>query len=123
MKERRSMEVQREHHADADAMVFHLSGKMTGTRECYEFLDDLRDEVHAGSKNIVLDLKAVERISSPGIGILAACYTSVTRAGGRLCIVAVPEPVIALLKIVCLWDVLPRYASEQEALTALKQPR
>lgn len=119
MRERRSMEVQRDQRRDPEAMVFRLSGKMTGTQECYEFLDDVRDAVHGGNPNIVLSLANVEKISSPGIGILAACYTSVTRVGGRLCIVAVPDHVATLLKIVCLWEVLPRYASESEALAAL----
>jgi anti-anti-sigma factor len=119
MRERRSLEVRREPQRDPNVVVYRLSGKMTGTQECYEFLDDVREAVHSGRKAVVFHLEGIERISSPGIGILAACYTSVTRAGGRMCIVSVPEPVASLLKIVCLWDMLPRYANEQEALAVL----
>jgi anti-anti-sigma factor len=122
MRERPSLEVQRESHGDPAVVVFRLSGKMTGTHESYEFLEDVRTEIRSGVRAVLLNLEKVERMSSPGIGILAACYTSVTRAGSRMGIVAVPEHVAALLRIVCLWDMLPRYATEGEALAALSAP-
>lgn len=123
MKERPSLEVTQERPGDLDAVIFRLAGKVTGTPECYAFLEGVRDEIHAGRKVILLDLERVTKMSSPGIGILAACYTSATHAGGRLGLVAVPEPVAVLLRIVCLWDLLPRYVNRQEALTAMAQPR
>ncbi len=119
MRERTNLEVQRERRQDPNIVIFRLSGKMIGTKECYEFLEDVRDEVHAGHRIIVLNLEGLTKVSSPGIGILAACYTSVTNARGRICIVAVPDPVASMLKIVCLWDLLPRYATEREALNNL----
>ena len=123
MRDRPSLQVTRDEPGDPRAVIFRLAGKVTGTRECYEFLEDVRDAIRAGRTMVVLNLERVEKMSSPGIGILAACYTSAVRADSRLGLVAVPEPVAVLLQIVRLWDLLPRYASEQEALTALAQPR
>ncbi len=122
MRQRPSLEVKQERPDGLDAVIFRLVGKVTGTPECYEFLEEVRDAIHAGRRVILLDLERVDKMSSPGIGILAACYTSATHAGSRLGLVAVPEPVAALLRIVCLWDLLPRYATREEALTAMAQP-
>lgn len=121
MQDRPSLRVRREESGDTHALVFRLEGKVTGTPECYEFLEEVRDAVRAGCRTVILDLERVEKMSSPGIGILAACYTSATRAQGRLGLVAVPEPVAVMLRIVCLWDLLPRFASSREALAALTQ--
>ena len=50
--------------------------------------------------------------------IIAACYTSVTNAGGRLCVVEVPKPVRTLLELVCLWPLLGVYPDEEAAVQA-----
>ena len=118
MAPRKSLTVDRIPHSDSKAIVFRLTGKLTGTKECYTFLDDLREDVHDGNTCIILNLEKISHISSPGVGIVAACYTSVANVQGRLAIVAPPSRVKTLLKIVYLWDLLDHHANEDEALSA-----
>lgn len=120
MKERPSLVVEREHHESPEVVIYRLAGKLTGTPACYEFLEDVRDDVRAGCRAVVLHLGRIERVSSPGIGILAACYTSIMGAQGRMSLVAVPEQTRMLLQLVCLWNLLPNHATEQEAIEALR---
>ena len=116
MRRRSNLEVERLDHEDARLVVFRLAGKLTGTKDCYAFLEGVRDDIHEGRSHVVLNLEKVERVTSPGIGILAACYTSATKAGGRLSVVAVPKTVRMLLEVVCLWDLLDHCSTEVEAI-------
>jgi len=113
-----SLEYRRESLTDAAMTLFRLSGKMTGTRECYDFLDEARKFLHDGGRLLLIDVSAVERVTSPGVGILAALHTTATRANARIALLAVPDSLAKLLKIVLLWDLLPHYATLQEALAA-----
>ncbi len=118
MTPRPSLTIDRVPHPESGAVIFRLAGKLTGTKECYTFLDALRDDVHDGNTNIILNLEKVSHISSPGVGIVAACYTSVSNTQGRLAIVGAPSRVKTLLKIVCLWDLLGHHENETEALSS-----
>jgi len=104
------------------AAIFHLSGKLTGTRESYEFLDEARKFLHGGGRKVLLDLAHVDRITSPGVGTLAAIYTAATRANARLALIAVPNTVRTVLKIVLLWDLLPHFETKEEAMSAKDAP-
>ena len=118
MRQRKSLEVERVEPMDPKTTIFRLAGKLVGTQESYDFLDDLRDDVQKGRSHVVLNLDKVDRVTSPGIGIIAACYTSTKKVDGRLCLVAVPQPVRTLMELVCLWPCLEHYATEEEALAA-----
>lgn len=115
------LEITRAEHDDPKTVVYTLAGPLTDTRECYELLDDVRGEVRNGYLNVIFDLEKVVRVTSSGIGLLAACFTSAKNAGGTLCVVAVPEKVRVLLKLVHLWDALGHYESQADALAALKK--
>ena len=104
------------------AAIFHLSGKLTGTRESYKFLDEVRKFLHDGGRKVLLDLAHVDRITSPGVGTIAAIYTAATRANARIALVAVPDTVRTVLKIVLLWDLLPHFETKEEALSASDAP-
>jgi anti-anti-sigma factor len=116
MRQRKSLIVERVVPEGTKAIVFRLAGKLTGTKECYEFLEDVREDVRAGHLSIVLNVEKIDQVSSPGIGIIAACYTSTTNAGGSMAVVGAPQRVRTLLEVVCLWDLLAHYDTEEQAL-------
>lgn len=120
MRKRPCIEVERVEHQDPKAVVYRLSGRLLGSTECYEFLEDVRDAVRSGCPRVILNLEKVNRAASAGIGILAACYTSVTNADGRMCVVAVPKSLRTLMKLVCLWDLLEKCDTEADAFEKLK---
>ena len=101
---------------DPAVTVYHLSGTLTGSSESYAFLDELRKRVRKGHTRVVLNLEAVEAMTSEGVGILAAGYTSVMNATGRMCLAQVPERSRVLLGVVGLLAVIGECATEEEAV-------
>ena len=100
-------------------LVCRLKGVLTSGAETYEFLDEVRRRLREETARAVLNLDGVERITSAGVGIIAACYTSAANAGGKLVLAAVPKPVETVLNIVALLRVVESHATEDEAIAAL----
>lgn len=99
--------------------IYHLSGGLTGTAECYEFLEQVGTHARKGEKLVVLDLTEIEHMTSAGVGILAACYTSLSNAGGRLRLVGIPARARAILNLVKLVDILGDDPTVEDAVRAL----
>jgi anti-anti-sigma factor len=114
MREHPTLEFERIERPVLGGVIYRLQGKLIGTRECYELLESVRDDVHDGVTPVAIDLSAVERVTSPGIGILAACYTSLKRANGRLVLLATPPHVRSLLELVRLWPLVEHAETEQD---------
>lgn len=92
--------------------LFRVHGKLDGSQDCYAFLEAVRECMAEGLKHVVINLAEVERMNSIGIGILCACYTSITNAGGAMHLVGVPERGVNLMRAVGLWDQLLHYPTE-----------
>jgi len=67
---------ERVEHEAPRVLVFRLSGKLHGSPRCFEFLEDVRDEVRDGRRSVVIDFAGLDMMNSTGVGIVAACYTS-----------------------------------------------
>lgn len=80
----------------------------------------LREAVHreleAGQKNILIDMNGVTTIDSSGIGELVSTYTSVSKRGGRLKLLHIPDKVSDILQITQLISVFDSYDDEDEAV-------
>ena len=68
-----------------------LKGKLMGSPECYEMLDETRERTQDGLPIIILDMTAVDMINSAGAGILAAMVTSARRQEGKVCLVGLND--------------------------------
>ena len=112
----KKVKVDRIAHDDLQAVVFRLEGNLTDSKESYAFLEEVRGEIQKGRPLVLMNLEKIEYLSSSGIGILAACYTSAKNAGGRMGIVAASDPARKILELVCLWDAIERFDSEEEGL-------
>ncbi len=99
-----------------DVMLFRVSGALIGSKECYEFLEDVRKDISQHVKHIVINLEGVERINSAGVGILCACYTSITNQNGKMYLVEISERNQMLLKVVGLWDQLAHFPTEKDVV-------
>ena len=100
-------------------IVYHLSGDFTDSKECYDFLSQVRADLKVGYNLLIIDMEKISFISSSGIGLLAACYSSCTRAEKKIILIAVPESIQTLLATVGLWQLIPHYSSKLEAISAL----
>jgi len=96
--------------------IYRLHGVLTSSPEAYAFLDKVMDEVHRGDRRFVINLEHVDTLTSAGVGILAACYTSVTNGGGRIHLAQVPARARAILKVVHLLELLGDFPTETEAV-------
>ena len=111
--------VERVERSETSATIYRLRGLLTNTAESYAFLEEFSQRVRKGEKRIVLNIEGVEHVTSAGVGILAACYTSVTNAGGKMTLALVPSRARVILNVLKLLELLGDHATEDEAVAAL----
>ncbi len=98
------------------AVICQMCGRLIGSPVCYEFLEDIREDIKAGYLNVVLQMESVEWVNSTGVGILASIYTSTKNQGGAVYVVSAPDRVESLLQTVQLWQFLNPCESIEAAL-------
>ncbi|MFV1958912.1 MAG: STAS domain-containing protein [Planctomycetota bacterium] len=103
---------------DGKSLVYRLRGVLGESSYSFDFADELRERLEDGPERIILDLENLEYITSSGVGVIAAGYTSATRAGKRFVLCAVPKSVRRVLDICGILDVVPCFESEAAALEA-----
>ena len=108
------LEIERVEPARADAIIFRLSGALSDSKHSYLFLEKVKKEVENGRRYLVINFKEVTRMTSSGIGILCACYTTILGVKGSMSVVGVTERNRALLNAVGLWDRLDAHDSEDD---------
>jgi len=104
---------------DDRTWVYTVSGHLYGLNNGYTFQDDVRGRVAQGARRVVVDLSAVDRIDSSGIGILASIMFSASQAGGGLVLAALPKRIEQLLSMAMLLDHIDRAETVDEALSKL----
>ncbi len=109
---------ERVEHTDPQVLVFRLSGKLHGSPRCFEFLEEVRDAIRGGHRNVVIDFKDLAKMNSTGVGIIAACFTSLKNAEGTLAISGTNDRIRMLMEVVCLWDMIRHHDTEDEAVAA-----
>ena len=103
---------------DGKSLIYRLRGVLGESIYSYEFSDDMRKSVKDGPEKVILNLEKLEYITSAGVGVIAAGYTSAQRAQKRLMLCSVTPKVRRVLEICGILDVVPAYDSEAEALEA-----
>ncbi len=111
--------VERVERSEAGASIYRLRGLLSNTPESYAFLDEFTQRVRKGERKIVLNIEGVEHVTSAGVGILAACYTSLTNAGGKMTLALVPTRARVILNVLKMLELLGDHATEEEAVAAL----
>ncbi len=116
MKPSHELNVERVVDPKGRHVVIRLSGVLGETQASYGFLDEMRKDMGTLPPTIVISLHGVERMTSPGVGVIAATFTSAQNAGKRLVLVAVPKVHLRVLEVAGLTAVIPVKATEAEAL-------
>jgi anti-anti-sigma factor len=96
--------------------VFRLSGKLNGQKECYAWLDEVRRDVQAGHRRIVLNCSGLERVDSTGLGIVASIHASTSNAGGVLCLTGLTRAIHVLFETTWLLKVIRTADDEASAI-------
>jgi anti-sigma B factor antagonist len=98
--------------------IMDLTGKLTIDEGAQLLADKTRSLVQQDRRQLVVNLGAVPYIDSGGLGELIACYTTVTRAGGRLSLLNVNKRNHDLLSITKLVAIFETFDTEQEAIAS-----
>jgi anti-anti-sigma factor len=115
---RHELTVDRTTDAGADAVVYRLRGVLGDTRPCFELLEEFRRDVPSLPHRILMNVSGVELLTSPGIGVLAACYTTAKNAGRKFFLVGATSQARKSLEATGLLSVLPNYGTDAEAMKA-----
>jgi len=103
---------------DGKSLIYRLRGVLGESTYSYDFSDDMRKSIKDGPEKVILNLEKLEYITSAGVGVIAAGYTSAQRADKRLLLCAVTPKVRRVLEICGILDVVPACDTEAEALAA-----
>jgi anti-anti-sigma factor len=109
------LEVERAAGKEPGTTIYRLKGSFTDCEVSYRILESVREAAKAGPTTVVLNLSGSNHITSGGIGVIAACYSSLVEKDGRLILVGVHSRYEALFNVVGLWERLEHYATEEEA--------
>lgn len=102
-----------------DVTIFELKGAVWGDWDSFEFRDRVKSLLDDGHRKFLIDLTWVRYISSAGIGILVAAYTSVVNASGAFKVCQVNPRSRRALETAGIWSLLDTHGSCKEALMAL----
>jgi anti-anti-sigma factor len=115
---RRKLEFEAEKRDDL-IWIYTLSGDLFGSAEGYAFQDEVRERVAAGARKVLVDLSAVHRIDSSGVGILVTIMWSTSQAGGGLVMAALPKRVEQVLSIAMLLERIDHAETVEAGLAKL----
>ena len=96
--------------------ILDLKGKLTIDNGAQLLKDKSESLVFQGRHQVIVNLEAVPYIDSGGLGELVACYTTLTRAGGRLTLLNINKRNHDLLSITKLVAVFETFDTEPTAL-------
>ena len=97
-----------------NTILMRLTGALTSTPESYAFLEEIRSDLGKEFTHVVVNLEKVERITSAGVGILCAAFSSAKGGDGELILVGLSERNQVLLKAVGLWDQIKHFDGEAD---------
>jgi anti-sigma B factor antagonist len=100
--------------------ILELSGRLVLQDGEGPLRDSINNLVSNGRARIVIDLTGVTRIDSAGMGMLAAKYVTVDRAGGSLKLLHPTERATELLKTTRLDSMFEVFGSEDEAVRSFR---
>jgi anti-sigma B factor antagonist len=105
----------REVQQQGPVALITLTGRVTINDQPGLLKEAVSTTLSRGARHILLDLSGVGYIDSTRLGELIAVHVSVTRQGGRLKLVALPDRVRELLHVAGLDRVFEHYPTMDEA--------
>jgi anti-sigma B factor antagonist len=103
---------------DNDVTIVRFSGFTELTASSAE-LEELYSTVRSDTK-VLIDLSAVSRIDSAGLGMLMCCYTHAARHAGAFKLLHPRTPVKRVLSMTGIDSIVPTFDDEQAALQSFR---
>ena len=99
--------------------IMELAGRLTVNDQPGMLKEAVAGALQGGAKHVLLVLSGVHYIDSTRLGELIAARVTVTRRGGRLCLIGTPDRINELLTIAGLEGVFERFSSIEAATAQL----
>jgi anti-anti-sigma factor len=106
-------------HQDGKVSVLELQGKLVLGNPSNEFRSAVEELIRSGNQKIVLNFRGVPYADSAGIGALAYNFSNMKAAGGTLAVAELQQPVREIMDLTRLTQLIPVFATEQEAVRSL----
>jgi anti-sigma B factor antagonist len=106
-----------------DVTIVDLQGRVTLDEGADDFRELTRRLIRDGRIKLVINLEQVPYIDSTALGEIIRCYTTLTRLGGGLKLLAVQPHVHRLLIITRLLSIFDLFDEEAEAVKSFGTPR
>lgn len=106
-----------------DMGVIGLQGSLLGDKDAAMLLEVVHAHLHAGRRNILLDLSSLEFVNSIGLGTLFSIRSSVSKSRGKLMLANLGGKVMELLVLTKADRVFSLSGSVDEGIKALNTPQ
>jgi anti-anti-sigma factor len=116
MTSRSALQWQTTMDAETGIRIYRLNGVLTDSEESYTFLASARGEMGADPRPLLLDLGGVERVTSTGIGIVAAIYKSASNANHAIALAGLSRRNELILEVTQLFRFIAAFDDERAAL-------
>jgi anti-anti-sigma factor len=113
------LEVERVEIGETRILVYRLKGALTGSTQSQAFLLQVQKDCKKEPRKVIVNMKSVQHLDSSGSGILTASFTSVTNAGGRMCLVGLSTRAEAVLNVIRFLYIVGHTQTEEEAVAYL----
>jgi anti-sigma B factor antagonist len=106
---------------EGSVMVIEPHGKMLGGSDSEKFRKKITKMVDEGDLQVVLNLRHVDHISSPGVGMIVGGFTTLKNRNGAFKICELGERVNMLFRTIYLWKVIEIYETEADAIRSFTE--
>lgn len=101
------------------ATLFFLEGRLDSTTSV-DVEKEILDSITDGNSDIILDLAALDYISSAGIRVLVHCHKELEKKEGHIYLSAVPRPIENILYITGFLPYFKVFEGTNQAIHAVE---
>lgn len=87
-----------------------------GGPDAEAFDEILKNLIHGGGKNVIVNMERVKWVNSTGLGILISGYTTLKKSGGELKLLKVSDRIENIFIVSKLFTVFEAYQDEEDAI-------
>jgi len=106
----------RKESVEPDIVILRLSGRIAMGRPCQEIECQIDELIRQKSAKVILDLGAVQRVDSTGLGTIVMCARKFKKAGGELRVAGAKGIVEEIANTSNIPRIIPFHATVEEAL-------
>ncbi len=109
--------------AGGDVAILQCEGMIVSGQEAEHLEEKINRELTEGARHLVMELGAISRVDSAGLGMMVRLMTRARKAGGDLKLASPPAFVGSLLQMTRLATLFHVFPSEQEAVLSYRGPK